>query len=121
MRNSGYYCSDYGTKVVCDKLSAGPTERFKLEKQADGTYAIKASSSNKYCSDEKSGLMCNRDKVGPWEKFRFTMWGPNSISITGGNGSGAKYCTDYDQGITCSAAKKQGWEQFVIEKVRAMI
>ena len=73
------YCRDLAWTIKCDKTNIGDWEKFKINKNNNGTYSLmgnggKGKTANgeliwKYCADEGHTIRCNRGGIGDWEKF----------------------------------------------------
>ena len=64
-----------------------------MEKQSDGTYALKGGRGGKYCADEEDKIVCDRDTVGSWERFNLEEQSDGSTFALKG-GRGGKYCAN---------------------------
>ena len=56
--NKGDYCADEGNTIKCDRSSIGSWEKFKFNKNSDGTYSFKGGKDGKYCADEGNTIKC---------------------------------------------------------------
>jgi len=66
----GKYCADEGNTIKCNRGGIGGWEKFRFNKNSDGTYSLKGGKDNKYCADEGNTIKCNRGSIGSWERFK---------------------------------------------------
>ena len=118
-RNNQFCGVSEDKDIRCDKQSGDPNNDFKIEDQADGTYALKSVATGQYCHDQGSRVACHSDQVGPHEKFHWIDQGGDKFSLSGPK-SGKKrlFCADDQQGISCSRPKSGAWENFTLKTSR---
>ncbi|MFE2015832.1 hypothetical protein [Streptomyces sp. NPDC059491] len=92
------YTGTYRNLLRARGTTVGEWEKIRLEKQADGTYALKAATNDgyKYVTAEvqdpgnDAGLLRARgDSVGSWQKFQLVPLGEENASDAGGRPSPA--------------------------------
>ena len=111
----GKYCADEGNTIKCNRGGIGGWEKFRFNKNSDGTYSFKGGKDGKYCADEGNKITCNRGGIGGWEKFRIEKNSDGTYSLKGGKDG--KYCADEGNTITCNRGGIGGWEKFKIGKI----
>lgn len=105
------YCSGDYNVVICNRDTPGAWEKYSVEKQPDGTVALRGGKRNMYCSDYSDGVLrCNIPSIGSWEKHQIVMNNDNTFALKGGRGG--KYCTDdNDSLIRCNRDQMGPWER----------
>jgi hypothetical protein len=109
------YCADEGNTIKCNRGGIGGWEKFRFNKNSDGTYSFRGGRHNKYCADEGNTIKCNRGGIGGWEKFRIIKNSDGTYSLKGGRHN--KYCADEGNTIKCNRGGIGGWEKFKIGKI----
>jgi len=109
------YCADEGHNIICNRGGIGGWEKFRFNRNSDGTYSFRGGKDNKYCADEGNKIKCNRNSIGGWEKFRIEKNSDGTYSLKGGKDG--KYCADEGNTIRCNRDAIGGWEKFIIGKI----
>ena len=116
--NKGDYCADEGNTIKCDRSSIGSWEKFKFNKNSDGTYSFKGGKDGKYCADEGNTIKCDRSSIGGWEKFKINKNSDGTYSFMGrGPNNTWQYCADEGNTIKCDRSSIGSWEKFRIGKI----
>jgi hypothetical protein len=111
----GKYCADEGNTIKCNRGGIGGWEKFRFNKNSDGTYSLKGGKDNKYCADEGNTIKCNRGSIGSWERFKIIKNSDGTYSLKGGKDN--KYCADEGNTIKCNRGSIGSWERFKIGKI----
>jgi hypothetical protein len=109
------YCADEGNTIKCNRGGIGGWEKFRFNKNSDGTYSFRGGRHNKYCADEGNTIKCNRGGIGGWEKFKIIKNNDNTYSFKGGKNN--KYCADEGNKIICDRSAIGSWEKFEVGKI----
>jgi hypothetical protein len=59
--------------LIANRTAAGPSERFQLLTNHDGSNSLRALITGKYVTADHAGagpLIANRTRIGPWERFK---------------------------------------------------
>jgi hypothetical protein len=109
----GKYCADEDGKVICNRNSIGPWERFIVEDAGSGKIALRGGRDGKLCADDNNQVICNRNAIGSWEKFSTQDVGNGKVALRGGRDG--KLCADETDQVICNRNGLGAWEQFTVE------
>ncbi|MEZ6141682.1 MAG: hypothetical protein R3B84_14010 [Zavarzinella sp.] len=103
--------------VMANRNEAREWETFVLERQKDGTYAIKAHSGY-WCADStlEGRLVANREVVGPWEKWKMIRNDDDMVSFL--SHTGHYLAVEQDQKTVIANRTEIGkWGKFSLKQL----
>ena len=74
-QRNGKYCADEPDGIKCNRHEIGGWERFKIERNDDGTHSIMGNRENRWCMDDWYVKCKSGNRNGDWEKFQITFIG----------------------------------------------